>query len=135
MHAGQGLRLDGEFRMKKAAAFRIKRIYEAPSPDDGFRVLVDRLWPRGVSKEKAAVDLWLKDATPSNALRQWIHADPAPWPEFRRRYFAELDAQPEAIATLKQTAANGPVTLLTAARDEAQNHVLVLMDYLQGAIT
>jgi uncharacterized protein YeaO (DUF488 family) len=118
--------------MKKANAFRIKRIYDAPSPDDGFRVLVDRLWPRGVSKEKAAVDLWLKDAKPSNPLRHWIHADLAQWPEFRRQYYAELGAQPEAVVLLKDAASKGAVTLLTAAKDEAQNHVLVLVDFLQG---
>jgi uncharacterized protein YeaO (DUF488 family) len=110
--------------------FQIKRIYESPAADDGLRVLVDRLWPRGISKEKAALDLWLKDLTPSNGLRQWVHADPSLWPEFRQRYFAELAVQPEAVALIRQAASKGPVTLLTAARDEAQNHVLVLREYL-----
>ena len=115
---------------KQKVDYRIKRIYDAPASDDGFRVLVDRLWPRGVSKEKAAIDLWLKEVTPSGELRQWIHADPSQWPEFVRRYTAELDAVPAAVKILREAAGSGTVTLLTAARDEAQNHALVLRDYL-----
>lgn len=113
--------------------YRIKRIYEAPASDDGLRVLVDRLWPRGLSKAKAGLDLWLKEVTPSNALRQWIHAEPEQWPLFRERYFAELSQQADAVTRLREAAAAGPVTLLTAAGNTTQNHVLVLRDFLAGS--
>jgi len=110
--------------------FPIKRIYDAPTPDDGLRVLADRLWPRGVRREGAAIGLWLKALTPSNELRKWIHAEPEHWPEFRERYFAELAEQPEAVQQLREAAQQGPVTLLTAAKNTEQNHVLVLREFL-----
>jgi uncharacterized protein YeaO (DUF488 family) len=91
---------------------------------------VDRLWPRGVSKEKAALDLWLKDVAPSTELRKWFGHDPARWDEFVRRYTAELEHNTDAVQTLKDAARKGPVTLLYAARDEARNEAVVLKDFL-----
>lgn len=116
--------------MKKTAAFLAKRIYDAPEEADGLRVLVDRLWPRGITKEKAVVHLWLKDVTPSSELRQWIHHDPTQWDEFRRRYFAELDQHPDAVQQLRDAAGEQTVTLLSAVKDLARSHVSVLLEYL-----
>ena len=110
--------------------FAIKRIYDSPEAGDGLRVLVDRLWPRGLRKEDAAIDLWLKAVTPSNELRKWIHAQPEHRAEFRQRYFAELEQQPEAVRELREMGRSGRVTLLTAAKNIEQNHVLVLREYL-----
>ncbi|KKB85834.1 uroporphyrin-III methyltransferase [Devosia limi DSM 17137] len=107
-----------------------KRIYEPVSPEDGQRVLIDRLWPRGVSKAEAHVDLWFKDIAPSTELRQWFAHDPARWEEVRRRYRAELQANPDAVARLRQLAGKGRVTLLYAARDAAHNHALILLEFL-----
>lgn len=110
----------------------VKRIYEPASTDDGFRVLVDRLWPRGVSKEKAKLDLWLKDIAPSTKLRQWFGHDPAKWDEFEKRYFAELDADSTAIAELRELVdAHDIVTLLFGARDETHNNAVALKKYLE----
>lgn len=114
----------------EATDIRIKRVYEAPTGDDGLRVLVDRLWPRGLSKEKAAVHRWVKDIAPSTALRKWYNHDPERWAEFRRRYKAELAQAPEAVAALRQLTRQGRVTLLFAARDEARNNAVVLRDVL-----
>jgi uncharacterized protein YeaO (DUF488 family) len=111
---------------------RIKRIYEPADAGDGQRVLVDRLWPRGVSKAKAALDLWLKEIAPSEALRHWFGHDPALWPEFRQRYAAELDANP-ATAQLCALLEKGPVTLLYAVHDEAHSNALALADYLAAS--
>jgi uncharacterized protein YeaO (DUF488 family) len=109
---------------------RVKRVYDPVDPGDGTRVLVDRLWPRGFTKEKLRADLWLKEIAPSNALRTWFHQDRSQWQEFKARYTAELDGQPEAVAKLLDLAAKGPVTLLYAARDLENNHVVVLAEYL-----
>jgi uncharacterized protein YeaO (DUF488 family) len=97
-----------------ARVARVKRVYDAPDPADGHRVLVDRLWPRGLSRERAALDEWLRDVAPSVALRRWYAHDPVNWPEFRRRYAAELAVPPasEALARLRALAAAGEVTLL-----------------------
>src|SRR5674476_1690666 len=95
----------------------LKRVYEGASPSDGFRVLVDRLWPRGISKEEAHIDEWLRDIAPTTELRKWFGHDPEKWPEFRRRYRAELDANPEALKPLLEAAREGDVTLLYSARD------------------
>jgi uncharacterized protein YeaO (DUF488 family) len=111
---------------------KLKRVYEDPSPEDGNRILVERLWPRGLRKERAAVDLWLKDVAPSAELRQWFGHDPARWKEFQKRYTAELRANKEAIQLLNQKAEEGPVTLVYAARDEAHNSALVLNRFLAG---
>jgi uncharacterized protein YeaO (DUF488 family) len=112
---------------------RIKRVYEPPDAEDGFRVLVDRLWPRGVRREAAALNLWLKDVAPSPELRTWWGHDPARLEEFAERYRAELDANP-AVATLVAALREHPrVTLLYAARDPQVNHAGVLRSYLEGS--
>lgn len=108
----------------------IKRIYESPAKSDGFRVLVDRLWPRGISKEKAKLDLWLPDLGPSTTLRQWFNHDPARWEEFRRRYYAELNTKQELVTELKGQAKRGTVTLLYSAKDEEHNQAVALRSYL-----
>lgn len=113
-------------------AIRIKRIYEPPASTDGQRVLVDRVWPRGVSKAEADLTLWLKDVAPSTGLRQWFGHDPARWAEFRKCYRAELDANPDAVAKLRALAAKGPLTLLYGARDTEHNQAVVLAEYLGG---
>ncbi|QDV52282.1 DUF488 domain-containing protein [Gimesia fumaroli] len=113
---------------------RIKRIYEDPSPDDGYRVLVDRLWPRGMSKAVAQVDLWLKEFAPSNELRKWFHADPSDYDEFVRRYQSELRDQraelKEIVAEWKQPT----ITLLTAIKDPQRSHVPVLKAFLTNLL-
>jgi uncharacterized protein YeaO (DUF488 family) len=110
--------------------FPIKRIYDPPSPADGARVLVDRLWPRGVSKASTALTLWLKDVAPSTELRKWFNHNPERWEEFKHRYRAELAHDPEPLARLRAMRKEGPVTLLFAAHDQSHNHALVLADYL-----
>lgn len=108
-----------------------KRIYDEPSEDDGFRVLVDRLWPRGVSKEEAMIDRWEKDLAPTNELRRWFGHDPAKWDEFLRRYRAELEGREELLARLRREASEGTVTLLYAARDEEHNNAVALKRYIE----
>lgn len=110
----------------------IKRVYEAPSKDDGARILVDRLWPRGLSKAKASVDLWLKEIAPSTELRQWFDHDPAKWAEFQKRYRAELKNNQEPLKLLKDEMNKGPVTLVYGAKDEEYNHAIVLQELLKG---
>ena len=109
---------------------RLKRAYEPPSAGDGTRVLVDRLWPRGVSKADIAIDLWLKDVAPSTELRRWFGHDPERWDEFRRRYQAELADKAEPLKALQAYARKGTLTLIYAARDEAHNEAVVLRDLL-----
>ncbi len=111
-------------------SFPVKRAYEHPSPSDGVRVLVDRLWPRGLSKAKAAIDLWLRAAAPSDALRKWYGHDPEKWPEFKRRYFAELDAKPEELAPLAKLGRRR-VTLVFGSREERLNNAVALKEYLE----
>lgn len=106
-------------------------MYDPLDPSDGFRVLVDRLWPRGFTKEKLHADLWLKEAAPSSELREWFHHDPSLREEFIARYFAELDRQPEVVARLLDQAAAGPLTLLYAARDRDFNQAVVLAEFLR----
>jgi uncharacterized protein YeaO (DUF488 family) len=115
---------------------RIRRAYEEASPSDGYRVLVDRLWPRGVKKESLRLDLWAKDLAPSPALRQWFGHDPARFRDFARRYHAELRASParELLADLTRRAAAGPVTLVYGARDEQHNGAVVLRDVIADAL-
>jgi uncharacterized protein YeaO (DUF488 family) len=114
------------------AKLRLKRAYEPAVPDDGVRVLVDRLWPRGLSRDKAGIDLWLKDAAPSAALRRWFGHESARWAEFKRRYRQELDQNPVAVARLKRIAdENACVTLLFAARDFDHNNAIVLSEMLK----
>ena len=110
----------------------IKRAYEDAADGDGTRVLVDRLWPRGVSREKAAIDEWLKQVAPSDDLRKWFGHDPAKWDEFRTRYFGELDGAPDAVASLRQIVQqHKAVTLVYAARDELHNNAVALREYLE----
>ena len=112
---------------------RMRRIYDDPQADDGFRVLTDRLWPRGVSKEVAAIDLWFKDAAPSTELRQWFGHDPDQWEEFIELYKQELADQPEGLQGLLEavrTSEQESVTLLFAAKDELHNHTIVLAEVL-----
>jgi uncharacterized protein YeaO (DUF488 family) len=109
---------------------RIRRIYEPPTPEDGRRILVDRLWPRGVSKAKAAIDAWEKGVAPSTELRRWFGHDPARWDEFQYRYRQELEANPQAVQRLLAAAAAEPITLLYGARDEGHNEAVVLQQIL-----
>jgi uncharacterized protein YeaO (DUF488 family) len=115
-----------------APDIRVKRIYDPPDREDGARVLVDRLWPRGARKDKAKLTLWLKDIAPSDDLRRWFGHDPARFAEFSRRYRAELGANEDAVSRLEELVKAGPVTLLYAAHDEAHNNARVLADYLKG---
>ncbi len=109
---------------------RVRNAYDAPSREDGFRVLVDRLWPRGLKKEKAAVDLWLRDVAPSAGLRQWFRHDRSRWNEFRRRYARELKDKPEMLALLRSKSTAGNVTLVFGARDREFNNAVALRDHL-----
>jgi uncharacterized protein YeaO (DUF488 family) len=113
------------------AMIRIKRVYEPVEPQDGNRYLVDRLWPRGVKKEKLALTAWLKEAAPSDDLRRWYAHDPAKWDEFRRRYHAELDAKPETWLILHGAAARGDVTLLFSSKELKINNAAALKMYLE----
>lgn len=108
----------------------LKRVYVAASPADGFRVLVDRLWPRGVTKVSARIDLWLKGVAPSSELRKWFAHDPAKWSAFRKQYFEELESNPEAVAQLRDLLAKGPVTLVYSAKDPEHNNALALREFL-----
>ena len=113
--------------------FKLKRTYTQPESNDGYRVLVDRLWPRGLSKEKAHVDLWLKDVAPSDELRKWFGHDPKRWSEFQERYRAELRKKTALIKQLKQfEKERGTVTLLYSAHDELHNQAVALHDFLAG---
>lgn len=109
---------------------RLRRVYEPPAPEDGRRFLVERLWPRGMTKEKAQVDAWLKDVAPSPELRRWYGHAPAKWEEFQRRYRQELAAHPEALDPLLEAARSGPITLVYAARDERRNSASILKEVL-----
>lgn len=115
-------------------AIQVRRIYDPPAASDGYRVLVDRLWPRGLSKERAAIDEWLREVSPSTALRHWFEHDPAKWDEFNRRYAEELAAPAavEAIARLRELDAGGTVTLLYSATERAMNNAVALAEYLAG---
>lgn len=110
---------------------QLKRFYEKPSRKDGFRILVDRLWPRGLTKECAAVKLWLKDVAPSTNLRKWFGHDPGKWKQFQVRYRKELDEQKDALDLLKQKAKEHTVTLVYGARDEERNEAVVLKRILE----
>jgi uncharacterized protein YeaO (DUF488 family) len=119
---------------KKVAArnVKVKRAYESPAASDGTRILVDRLWPRGIKKETAGIDQWCKDISPSTALRKWFGHDPARWPEFRRRYAAEVREQPEQFAKLRAQARRGQITLVFSAHDEEHNDAVALREILLG---
>ena len=113
---------------------QLKRVYRPPSAHDGVRVLVDRLWPRGLSKMDAAADLWLKDVAPSPALRRWYGRDPRRWERFRNRYRLELAQRQQALHTLDELRRRRPVTLLFAASDEAHSHAVVLREVLEEGV-
>ena len=115
-----------------AGNVRLKRAYERPSTEDGTQILIDRLWPRGVSKENAALGLWMKDIAPSAALRTWFGHDPARWQEFRRRYVDEIRRNAVLFGELRALARQGPITLVYSAHDEAHNDAVVLRDLLLG---
>ncbi len=117
---------------KQHITVAIKRVYDPPEPGDGTRILVDRLWPRGLSKERAKVDVWLKEVAPGNDLRKWFGHDPEKFAEFRRRYEAELESESgqESLARLRDLARQGTVTLVFAAHDGEHNNAVVLRDVL-----
>jgi uncharacterized protein YeaO (DUF488 family) len=115
-----------------ASHLRLKRAYEPAEPDDGTRILIDRLWPRGVSKDKAALDDWMKDIAPSTALRQWFGHDPARWAAFQHRYRAELRHHAPELDHIRALAGTRTVTLVYSAHDEAHNDAVVLRDVLLG---
>jgi uncharacterized protein YeaO (DUF488 family) len=110
---------------------RLKRVYEEPGTEDGFRILAERLWPRGLTKDRAAVDLWLKELAPSSELRKWYGHDPAKWTQFCERYWAELKQKKELVNVLRQKSEEGTVTLVYAARDEHQNSAVALKRFVE----
>jgi uncharacterized protein YeaO (DUF488 family) len=111
---------------------KVKRIYDQPTKEDGFRILVDRLWPRGVSKEKAKINLWLKEIAPSDDLRTWFSHDPKKWQEFKKKYEIELKGKPELIQKIKQAEnENETVTLLYSAKDQEHNQAVALNIFLK----
>ena len=120
--------------MPQSLDIRLKRVYLPPEADDGRRILVERLWPRGLTKEKAAIEVWMKDISPSPELRKWYGHVPARWPEFQRRYRAELegDQQTALLAQLHDIASKERVTLVYAAKDEARNSALIVQEVLLG---
>ena len=111
---------------------KVKRAYEKPEKADGTRILVDRLWPRGVTKAKAAIDLWLKEIAPSTELRKWFAHDPKKWRRFRGRYHTELKKHPDQLQAIRSKAKEGIVTLIYGARDQEHNEAVVLKDFLGG---
>jgi uncharacterized protein YeaO (DUF488 family) len=118
-----------------AANVKLKRAYESPVPADGSRILIDRLWPRGISKKKAALDQWMKDIAPSAELRKWFGHNPARWDEFRRRYAAEVHKNSALLDQLRSFARHGPITLVYSAHDEVHNDAVVLRDLILGRKT
>lgn len=118
--------------LKHKGTIKLKRAYESPEKADGARILVDRLWPRGVSKTSARIDLWLKEIAPSDGLRKWFGHDPAKWSEFRKRYVRELAKRSAAIAQLTEFANKGTVTLVYGAKDERHNNAVALKEYLES---
>lgn len=118
-----------------AASVKLKRAYESPVPADGSRILIDRLWPRGISKKKAALDQWMKDIAPSAELRKWFGHNPARWDEFRRRYAAEVHKNSALLDQLRSFARHGPITLVYSAHDEMHNDAVVLRDLILGRKT
>jgi uncharacterized protein YeaO (DUF488 family) len=110
---------------------KLKRIYEKPEKEDGFRILVDRLWPRGLTKEKANVDLWLKEIAPTTELRKWFNHEPEKWNDFKKKYVTELKSNKASVATLKEKINEGTVTILYGAKDEVHNEAQVILDYVK----
>lgn len=109
---------------------RIKRVYDAVSPEDGRRILIDRLWPRGLKKDEATIDEWLREIAPSNDLRKWFSHDPSKWREFKRRYASELRDKAGLVKELRREMKNGTITLLFSARDEEHNNAAALKEFL-----
>ncbi len=109
---------------------KIKRMYDPVEPDDGFRVLVDRVWPRGITKAQAQTQLWLREIAPSTELRKWFAHDPEKFEEFKKRYFKELDSKPDLVNQLLDIINQGPVTLLYSAKNREYNQAMVLKEYL-----
>ena len=109
---------------------KIKRVYDAPHSDDGTRILVDRLWPRGITKEAACADMWLKEVAPSAELRKWFGHDPKRWLQFKAKYSEELEFKKEELSAIVRAASAGPVTLLYGARDESHNQAVVLQEVI-----
>jgi uncharacterized protein YeaO (DUF488 family) len=118
-------------REQVGTMIQLKRAYDEPSQKDGSRILVERLWPRGLTKEKAALDLWLKDVAPSPELRKWFGHDPAKWKQFEQRYWKELQSRTEAVDVLRRKSKQGTVTLVYAAHDEEHNGALALKEFLE----
>lgn len=110
---------------------QLKRAYDAPEKEDGYRVLVDRIWPRGISKEVARLDEWMKKVAPSSELRRWFGHDPDKWPEFKARYFRELEAKAEEVEALAEKARSQNLTLVFGAKDEEHNNAVALKEYLE----
>ena len=110
---------------------KLKRVYEPAAPEDGVRILVDRLWPRGMTKQAAAVDEWLRDVAPSTTLRKWFAHEPRRWRGFEQRYFRELDGKPEVVTRLRELMAGGKLTLVFGARDLEMNNAVALRHYLE----
>ena len=117
--------------MANKAMIRLKRAYEPPNEEDRTRILVERLWPRGLSKDEAAIDLWLKEVAPSTELRKWYGHDPARWEEFRRRYWAELGERAGVIGDLERRLKEGPVTFVFAAKDVERSSAVALKEFLE----
>ncbi len=115
--------------MARSPTIQVKRIYESSDAKDGFRILVDRLWPRGIKKENANIDLWLKEIAPSDSLRKWFNHEPEKWDEFKKRYGKELKENPELVDQLSRHLKNGKVTFLFSAKDEAHNNAVALREY------
>ena len=111
---------------------QIKRAYDNPGENDGYRILVDRLWPRGISKEKAKIDYWAKELAPSNELRQWYGHDPEKWSEFKSRYFAELDGNPQPAKELLDYVNKGPVTFIYSSKEQRFNNAVALKAYVES---
>ena len=110
-----------------------KRIYEKPARSDGHRILIDRLWPRGLSKDAAQIHFWARSVAPSHKLRRWYQHEPSKWDEFRQRYFAELEANPEGLAELRAHLGSGTATLLFGSKEERLNNATALRDYLESS--
>ena len=113
---------------------RIKRVYESMGSENEMRILIDRLWPRGIRKDQLEPDAWYKEVAPSNQLRMWFGHDPGKWDEFKERYFAELDSRPEALGPLLELARSGNITLLYGAKNKEHNNAIALKDYLESKL-
>jgi uncharacterized protein YeaO (DUF488 family) len=115
-------------------SIKLKRAYEKPDPEDGKRILVERLWPRGLKKEEAKIDTWLKDVAPSTELRKWYAHDPTKWAQFKERYWNELDAKPEQVAALAKECKQNAVTFVFGSREEKLNNATALKEYIERKI-